>query len=412
MKRNILFALLSLIASVALWLYVITFVSPEYEDTFSDITVELVNDTAIHDRNLMVIVDKAPTVTLKLSGNRSDLSKLNSANIKLVADLSRIYEAGEQEVAYSIRYPDNMPSNSFEIVSQDPGVIKLTVVPRKSVTVPVSEAYTGKVATGYMTDKENMTMSVDTVTLTGPASIVDQIAQARVMIDLTGRSESISQEYPLSFLDTNGQTIDIGKHVKTSVDAVHVNLKVEYFKVVTLVPNVIPGGGANVNNTQIKFNYDTITISGSKNLLDSIQSWAVNIDLGKVTENVTEMPYTIELPEGLTNRSGNTVLVTIELPQLETKKLTITNIVAELVPPGMKVDFTTRGLEVVFRGPKSQIDKITAGDVSIVVDFSQAEPGETGTFEAKIVIGGEQFAGIGALGSYDVSATLTALPAA
>lgn len=412
MKRKILFALLSLIASIALWLYVITFVSPEYEDTFSDITVELVNDTAIHERNLMVIVDKAPTVTLKLSGNRSDLSKLNSANIKLVADLSRIYEAGEQEIGYSIRYPDNMPSNSFEIVSQDPGVIKLTVVPRKSVTVPISDAYIGKVATGYMTDKENMTMSADFVTLTGPASVVDQIAQARVMIDLTGRSESISQEYPLSFLDTNGQVIDIGKHVKTNIETVHVNLKVEYFKVVTLVPNVIPGGGANVNNTKIKFNYDTITISGSKNLLDSIQSWAVNIDLGTVTENVTEMPYTIELPEGLTNRSGNTVLVTIELPQLETKKLTITNIVAELVPPGMKVDFATRGLEVVFRGPKSQIDKLTAGDASVVVDFSQAEAGETGTFEAQIVVNGEQFAGVGALGNYDVSATLTALPAA
>ena len=70
MKRKLIVALLSLLASFSLWLYVITVVSPDSETTF-DVRVQIDNEAMLHDKGLMLNPEQKPTVHLKLSGNRS-----------------------------------------------------------------------------------------------------------------------------------------------------------------------------------------------------------------------------------------------------------------------------------------------------------------------------------------------------
>ena len=70
MKRKVLYILLSAAIAFGLWLYVITTVSPEWEEVYEDIPVILSNETALHDRGLMLDQERAPTVTLRLKGNR------------------------------------------------------------------------------------------------------------------------------------------------------------------------------------------------------------------------------------------------------------------------------------------------------------------------------------------------------
>jgi len=61
---------------------------------------------------------------------------------------------------------------------------------------------------------------------------------------------------------------------------------------------------------------------------------------------------------------------------------------------------------VVLRGPLEQIRKLTEEDVVVRVDFSGAGLGAT-TYDATIYVDPE-FAGVGAVGTYSVSAKLTA----
>ena len=72
MKNKIWHIALSVVIAFALWVYVITTVSPESEDTFYDIPVTYQNDS-LDERGLMIVSD-TPTVTLHLKGNRSDLN--------------------------------------------------------------------------------------------------------------------------------------------------------------------------------------------------------------------------------------------------------------------------------------------------------------------------------------------------
>ena len=90
MKKKILMALLSLVLSFALWLYVITVVSPGSDDTFYDIPVIFTGETTLTERELIITDVLTEDVTLKLEGNRSDLVLLDRSNIEVIADLSRI----------------------------------------------------------------------------------------------------------------------------------------------------------------------------------------------------------------------------------------------------------------------------------------------------------------------------------
>ena len=94
MKNKAIYALLAAAIAFGLWLYVITVVSPESQNTYLDIPVVMDGESLLNDRGLMIIAGGAQTVDLKLEGYRTDLSQLNKANITLLADLSQITTAG------------------------------------------------------------------------------------------------------------------------------------------------------------------------------------------------------------------------------------------------------------------------------------------------------------------------------
>ena len=408
MKRKILYALLSAAIAFGLWLYVITTVNPDYEDTIYDIPVVLANESALNEHGLMLDMEKTPTVTLKLSGNRSDITKLDNSNITLVADLSKIYDAGEQQVSYSISFPGEIPNNSIEILSKSTGdFITLKIVERKSKEVPVALAYSGAVPEGFRTDKESMTLNPQTVTVTGPVSVVDQITQAVVAVDLTGKTETITESCTYTLCNEAGEAVDSEK-ITTDVAEVELSLKIQRYKEITLKLNVTSGGGATAENTQIDINPKTIQVSGSEQLLEALGDELVigDLKLGELAGNIEGAEYEIKLPEGIENLTGKLkATVSVTLPDLVTRTFQVTNIRARSVPSGMSVKLVTEELTVTMRGPEDQIDELTEEDISVAVDFSQAKPG-TDTYKALIYVDSTRFGDVGAVGPYTVTAEL------
>lgn len=409
MRKKILHALLALVVSFGLWLYVITVENPNSENTFYNIPVVLDNESVLNDRGLMILTEKDPVVTLKLGGNRSYLNKLSNSNITLVADLARIYEAGEQTLAYSISYPGDIPQNSIEVLSQLPAQITLTIAERLTQSVPVSVVYTGQVPEGFMTDKENLTLDTKAVNITGPASVVKQIAEARITVDLDDQTETISQTYTYTLYDKNGEIVD-DDMLTADISEIKLTLKIQRYKEIALRLDVIPGGGATLENSSIVMDTESLLISGSEQLLESLGDAILldTVNLGELTED-TVLTYNIAdlLPEGITNVSGTeTVNVTIKFPDLKMKTFQVTQIIPQNVPAGMVVDILTKQLAVTLRGPAAVIDTLTALQIQALVDFSAAERG-TDTYKVTFrIIGAE---GVGAVNSYTVSANVDTL---
>lgn len=63
--------------------------------------------------------------------------------------------------------------------------------------------------TGYLADTQNPSMDHPQISVTGPESVVNRIAQAVVDVDLQGRTESVNEALPFTLCDTAGDPVDV-----------------------------------------------------------------------------------------------------------------------------------------------------------------------------------------------------------
>lgn len=409
MRNKILSGLLSVAIAFGLWLYVITYVSPGSEDTYYNIPVVFEGEAVLNDRGLMLSANERQTITLVLSGSRSDLKKVNSGNITVKASLTGIYEPGENELGYTISYPGDVADNAFVVESKNPENVTVNV--EKLVSnkeIPVTVRYNGtSVPEGFMCDKENAVLDHNVILISGPGSVADLISQAVIEVDLTEQRESISQSYRYTLCDAEGAPVDAGA-ILVNTEQVHLDLKIRRVKEVALKVNVVYGGGVAEENVGISLNYDTIRLSGGEAVLEALGDEILlgTINLAELDKS-QDIPFPITLPEGVTNESGITeVTASVRMVGLSSREFSVENIQVQNVPEGMDVDVITQKLTVIVRGPSALMLNLTEEDITAVVDFTNAEVGSS-TFKVTIIFP-EQYRKLGAVGTYSVSATVTA----
>ena len=400
MKNKILTALLSALIAVGLWLYVVTFVSPNSDNHFYNIPVTLQGEVVLQERGLMITTTELPTVSLHLEGNRTDLNKLNSSNITIAVDVSKIGEPGTHNLTFTPGYPGDVANNAITVLSRTPGSITLEVEERINKSVPVDIQYIGALSQDYMADKENKLLDHESVNITGPKSVVDQISMARIEVNLDGRIESISEQFRYTLCNEKGEPVDAAM-VTTDVEGITLTLKILRVKEIALIVNIVDGGGATKDTSSITLQPETILISGSDSLLEGLDSLELGtINLGEMLEDEI-LTFPIKLPEGVTNETGVVdATVDVKFPELATKTLTVRDIQAVNVPAGLKVELITKLLEIQIRGPKAVVETVEAENVTVTVDFSNEQVG-TATVKAVFIINVD---GVGAVGTYNVTA--------
>jgi YbbR domain-containing protein len=408
-KSKVYSALLSIIIAFGLWLYVVNNVSQEAEDTFYNIPVILENEAVLEERNLLITNQSANMVSLKLSGARSDLKKVNSGNIIIKANLATIYEPGDKvALSYTISFPGDVPSNAFVVESKNPSFIYLDVDSRRTKEVPVKIHWTGSRSGDYLYDTENALLDYSTVTVTGPAAVADRISYAQIDVDLTDRTESMSESFRYTLCDENGEPVD-AQTITTSVDEVNVDLKIRRIKEVRLVAEVIYGGGTNEQNTQVVVEPAILRLSGSDAILAELgdEYTICTINLAEI-ERSQELKYAIPIPEGVDNITGVTeAVVSVRFNGLNSKEYTVDRFELINVPEGMEAEIMNSSLTVKIRGPYAEIAKLEAKNITAVVDLANAEIGNA-TFKATVVFP-EEFTGVGALKTYSVSVTVRSI---
>jgi YbbR domain-containing protein len=410
MKKKLLMGLLSLVLSFALWLYVITVVSPGSDDTFYDIPVIFTGESTLTERELIITDVLTEDVTLRLEGNRSDLVLLDRSNIEVIADLSRINMAGTHRLRFDVYYPGTVSDGAFKILNQEPSEVTVVVENRKSVAVPVVIDYQKtSVPEGFVADTENAKLDYSKINITGPESVIDQIAEARIYVTLTDMRESIlGGKYPIYLCDKEGTPLSDVSLVVPNVTEVQLDVKIQQWEEIKLFVSVIDGGGATQKNSTIEILPKTIRLAGSEAALKKLAGGIeiAEINLGELMADTTQT-VSLEglLPEGVTNLSGTTeAKVKVSFPNLRTKELTVEEADIELinVPENMEVELTTKTLKIRVRGTVGQIANIIPSDLRVVIDFSNVPVG-TSQVKAQVIIA-DKYTDVGELGSHSVYA--------
>lgn len=407
MKNKVTSVLLSFLIAFGLWVYVITTVSPGYEETFYNIPVVKEGSGTLEDKNLMITYQSTDRVDVTVSGNRTDVGKVDSSNITVKVDLTRIDEPGTMiPLTYTVSFPGDVPQGALTTESKSPDTIYFTVEERREKPVPVEVVWIGATPDGFLSDRENRVLDYSEITVIGPASVADLIEKAVIEVELNEQRESIDQTYRYTLCDAEGNPVD-AQMIKTNVEEVRLEVKIRRMKEVALKLDVTYGAGATQDNTTITLDTDSIRVSGSEAALEALGD---TITLGKINlaeiSKSTEIPFTIPLPEGVTNETGITeVIASIKYSGLGIKEFSVDDIRSTNIPEGVSVEIITEKLTVSLRGPAADVARVEDEDIYAVVDFSNAVVGESSTFFAAIVVEGD-ISTVGPLGYYTVLATV------
>ena len=396
MTRKLVTAAISLALSFALWMYVVMVIGPEYSDTFRNVEVKLVNESALEKNSLMILGDREFNVDLEITGNRSDLNNLNSSNITVELDLSTILEPNKTTYRYEVYLPD-----SVTLKGQSPARIPLEIVRRKEKTVDVEVVFDeDKIPAGYGTLP--VEMEFERIEIAGPEDVIDQIAMARIQLDITDENNKsdFKAELKAALCDATGQEVD-SRYVTVmtaEAETVAVKLPIRMKKEIPLKLHVIEGGG--ITAESITMDPPMITVLGSEEALKNLNEWYLNtqedpLDLTTLVEGQEIEPFSLEGLNSLSdivNKSGVTdVHVSISFETLAQQELVIKQEQMQLinVPEGILPEISERQIKVIVRGTEETVNRLTVDDILVSVDFADAKIGQMKEWPVKISIKGD-----------------------
>ncbi len=388
-KHKVLAFLLSLIASIGLWVYAVTFVNPDDTATISDIRVRITGTSALAADGLMLTGGEVQYVDVEIAGRRSDLKELNSSTLEAIADVSNIDSAGSFEVSWTLNPPATVASGDISLVAASSNRITVKVSERRDREIPIAVEYTeGEMAQGYMRG-ETFT-DVEFLSISGPAEEVNKIAKAVVTVDLTDANARIDEDMEYRLLDEDGQELTMSEYVTISAPTVHVTVQVLPYKDIALTVSLQNGGGLTSSDVKATILPNSIRVTGTEEALQAMEdSYAIQIDLASVegVEDVT-LSRSIELPQGVTRWGENaTSLVTTEI-QLEISDnvgilqvaLGRTELRCTNGAQDMEYSFAEPDLIIEIRGRNDKLrelkNKLENNEVTIIVkaDISELDP--------------------------------------
>lgn len=363
MKNKLLPLLLSLTISFGLWLYVVTVISPESEQVFYDIPVELVGNDYLNSKDLIIVSSTANLrVDLTLSGNRSDLNKLGSSNITVIADLSKITKPGEHRLDCSVSFQ----SGTAEVLAQNPEKITVVVAEKLTKTVPVRVSYIGAVPEGYEEDRENVSMDHTTVTISGPKETIDKIAYAGITVDLTDERTTFVYDYPMVLCGYDTRPVADVSFVTANVSEIRTVVQVNKVKKVPVKFELdFTNSGLQENMVTVYPGIDTVTLVGSSDALEKVNDVITfTITLSNYSGACTEI-FVPTLPDGV--KCVEEIQAHIQIPDMVSRWLTVRRFELQNVPQGMTVQVANYP-SVEIWGPKDVLEKLTADEVMGIID--------------------------------------------
>jgi YbbR domain-containing protein len=409
-NKKLLTFLISLCVAFVLWGYVITVEKPDSEESYKvEVTLSDDDIALLHDRGLMPQDYENLTVTLKVSGSRSHLKNLRSSDLAVVVNLSGVREKGKQSFTY--RIPD---LGNVEVVSSKPEKVDISIVEWEKKEIPVVVDTTALPDPSAYVVK-NIKTDFTEITISGPKTLVDQVHQAKVMLDLSGYTATDAEDHRVSLCDSEGRPINDVSDMDVEGGDVHVTFTIHPRKNVPLEYLVLPGGGLTEEDVVITVTdtennpVEWIDISGRPGALEKVNLISLGeIDLSQITED-TKLLVPIDLDKlELTNHSEiQEVVIHVDLPEQEIRSYeNVTQIRFINAPQNMTIRPDTTTLTVKLQAMGPILDQITEENITLVVDLKNAKTGP-GQYPATIALElPEELPEVQVVGEYQLTVTI------
>ena len=402
-NRKVVQIVLAVLITLALWCYMEFYDSPNSELVVKDIPVEFTNeDTILAENGLMLLSGYDTTVDLTLQGKRWVLTKIDPAEVRVVADTSGITAAGVQTLNYTYILPNGISPSDVSIKSRSIYNITVTVGTLYSKPVPVEVEVKGQVADGYFTG--DITIDPQTLTLRAEREDMLNVHHAKVTVNLAGATSTLIKTLEYTLYDANDVPV-YNDNIRASTKLIQVTVPVRTTKTVQLEMDLV--GTDLMKSVSVDIKPASVTLVGEGSTLDTINK--VTLDRIYVEDLVPGLngpfSYTIKLPAGVTTSDGTSeAIVTVAIDGTTEGTVTLDTINCEGVADGLKAEVTDP-LEVTLWGDEDEIQKVTAADIRARVDLSEIT--EAGDYVLPVTVTASTESGVTVRGSYEVTVHVT-----
>ena len=375
LTHNIGLKLLSIVLAIALWTIVV------YNDdsitrsrTIDDLTAILNGQTTLSANYLALVknpLEDLDGVTVELEVPQSQYSRVNTNNVRVRLDLSNVRNAGTQLVPLTVNSTYGTVKNVY------PSAIEVDIEALDSRSVPMNASITGK-ADGYWYSVRSLNPS--TITVSGASSIVQNIAQARVTVDVAGMTEDDTRAYSFQLFDYSGNEIpqELVTRTSSSVSATVEIYPTKELPVNCDINDVLMGSiadGYAVDSVAIS--PATITVAASQDLLDELTSLAVE----PVVANNISQSFTVRKPistlKGIRYYSAEEVYITVNVSEREdTVAFSEVPITLLNIPGDLMLSRMPDPISVQVFGLYSDIEDLTSDMLQVTVDLSESTQGD------------------------------------
>ena len=367
--------IIAVLFSIVLWLIAININDPVTQDSYN-VTVQLQNlNTLTSAGKYVEVLDGTDSIRVTVRGSRTVLSSFTEKNIVATADVSKMTSGNQVPIELST----TRITDKIESLRSDKQYVQLAVENISKQQIPINVKVQNEPGEGYIFGSASTTQNV--VIISGPESVISQVAYAAVEINVDGATSDVNISLPIHLYDSEDELIDSSK-VTMSMNEVYTTASVLLTKelpVICSVTGTLPDGYAMTG--EIDCIPGTVTVAGRSSQVKNLTSLEITnaVDItGRDADVMTSIDIRDHIPDGVTLVGGNEaanvdVIVHIEKETTREFKVDYDRIHTTAVPEGLDIatDEEEDHLTIELQGLKSALDQVDENTIVGIVDVDK-----------------------------------------
>lgn len=375
--NNLVLKISSLAVAFLVWIIVVNVSNPIVTRNIS-VPLNVVNANIITDAGKTYSLMGANSVTVSYEVRSRDQSRISASDFNASIDLGDMYDiTGAVPIAVEVV---NNKDLIIGAVASKPSIVRVSIEDLQRKEFTLTTKITGTPSDGFSVGEVKLDKT--NVVVTGPVSVIGQISQIGVEIDVTGLDSDESGRAELKYFDANGNAFVISDNrVSKSFDNVGYSLVMLNGR--TLALNFDVGGTAaqGYKFTGAESTTKSIQVRGQPEVLEGLDSITVPASALSVEGATGDVNITVDiknfLPANVTAVGDTKVNVTLKVEALDKKSLTLTvndlNIVG--ARPGVATNIVPEKITVVVSGLSANLESVTNADLKATLDVSEMNSG-------------------------------------
>lgn len=394
LTKNWTLKVLALGFSFLLWLVVVNIQDPVTTKKFSGIPVTIEHAEIITNRGntYQVLTD---SVTVEVTGKRSDMDGLRASQIFASADMKNLDTKSNSLIPIDVTVDRTAVSYSCEAVAI-PSNIEIKIEANKTKTFPITVETIGTLRTGYVLG--GVDAIPETIEISGPESLISIISKVAARVEIDGHSKDADLPAELVVYDGNGKALDLTR-MEYSLEEelkVHINLlKTKEVKVVFDTSGIQVAEGYVLENVTVE--PEVVEIVGDPLELASIDKIKVPAEALRETNLSETIERTVDIldyiPIGFSvvdETTGVPMVVKISVAKAGTRvfEFPVASIYVLSAPSGFKISYGTTGnIAIAVTGAEAELEAMAELDQgSVSIDLAGLKTAGTYTVPVQVVL--------------------------